>query len=525
MPDNEEQIAAPTLDVVTCWRCRCAMELIQPATEDGAPRARVPQGMLTGGLIPALAGAPEPDEADDLDGTLWKCPSCENTSKDNLKRCRCGLICVDYNWAHQVPENAPEAPVSLLTYADDQQQAGGCTDCVSCGICDQPIKTHDYTWEVKAGRVSRTTYFHRSCFLPQLELRRAQQQQASEWFTRGLEHQRQEQWEAAAGAFAEAVRAEPESGDNYLHLAAMHDRLGQLEKAVEVCMEGLTNDPDCARLYFNMAHYCARLNQDEEAVEAYRRYIALEPRKVEAYHDLGTCLIRLNRGREAVSALEQALEISPEHPQVLRALAVALSMVEREVEAVSVYERLVAREPEDAGLWDGLGTACTQAYDRVSTPAAARAGPPPEGVQSEDGEQADQPVALTPQGYLARALAAYQQGSELEPRNPAHYVGIGMVYALMGKLEAAYEQAELVGELDPGQREALLQIIKGSDAYQQREEDRRQEQQRAAEAETQRLIAAGLCLTCGKPMGLMDKISGRHTHKQCVAPSPAENSL
>lgn len=42
-----------------------------------------------------------------------------------------------------------------------------------------------------------------------------------------------------------------------------------------------------------------------------------------------------------------------------------------------------------------------------------------------------------------------------------------------------------------------------------------EERERASEELKQRRIAEGLCLTCGKGLGFMDKISGRQVHKQC----------
>jgi hypothetical protein len=48
----------------------------------------------------------------------------------------------------------------------------------------------------------------------------------------------------------------------------------------------------------------------------------------------------------------------------------------------------------------------------------------------------------------------------------------------------------------------------------QTEERARQEELRQQEL-TQRRINEGLCLTCGKGLGFMDKMSGRQIHKHC----------
>jgi tetratricopeptide (TPR) repeat protein len=305
-----------------------------------------------------------------------------------------------------------------------------------------------------------------------------------DWFDKGKSFQKQGEWEKAAHAFETATKIKPDFGDAYARWAGMLSEMRDFSMAIEKCQIALTYKPDDPDLYFNLASYYTQEDDDNEADEnaviAYRKCIELAPKDIEACIFLNNCLGRLDRQREAIAVLRQAHQIAPSNTQVLYILATKLMGEELPNEALEYNRKLVKLEPDNAKYQHALGVTCTATCDP---------------------DELDSTAPLQPEtiGLLKEAESAFKIAFEIEPDNADSSMMQSRIARRLME-DAAHRQ---LGEKSSGQQNMMAA-------------PRSAEPTREVQAtEAQRRITAGLCLNCGKPLGFLDKMTGKQSHGRC----------
>jgi tetratricopeptide (TPR) repeat protein len=147
---------------------------------------------------------------------------------------------------------------------------------------------------------------------------------------KGKQLYREDQDDAAAEAFKQAVDLDPELAEAHFRLGLSYEALNKAEeaeaeykKAVETYKKYLTTNADDAEAHYNLGQTYANLHQYSEAIREYRQAVKLKDNDADIYYDLGVALTKLAQYSEAASAFSKSLEIDPNNYRAEDALAEA----------------------------------------------------------------------------------------------------------------------------------------------------------------------------------------------------------
>jgi tetratricopeptide (TPR) repeat protein len=156
-------------------------------------------------------------------------------------------------------------------------------------------------------------------------------------FTQGLAHFKQDEDEAAAEAFQQAIKLDPEYAEAHFNLGLTYGSLGkknealeEYKSAVKIYEKRLRQDPKDADTQFNMGEAQSKLGDFEKAVDAYKQAVRLKREDDETYYALGTAYSKLAKYQEAVTAFQKAVDYDPNNFRASDALDKAKEDLDRQ---------------------------------------------------------------------------------------------------------------------------------------------------------------------------------------------------
>jgi hypothetical protein len=99
---------------------------------------------------------------------------------------------------------------------------------------------------------------------------------ASQWRSRGRQHERHDALEEAARCYAKAVESAPHDSEAYRDLGLLALQISP-EKSVPILREALKHAPGDATNHHNLGNALAMSGQHDEAIQHYRAALTLEP--------------------------------------------------------------------------------------------------------------------------------------------------------------------------------------------------------------------------------------------------------
>ena len=142
---------------------------------------------------------------------------------------------------------------------------------------------------------------------------------------------------AAAAAFREAVRAQPDLVEARAGLGAALAAVGDLDAAVEELRAGLRRQPDALPLRLALARVLVARQEWPAAREELERVLAAQPDALDARYSLG--IVRYAQGdvAGAIDAYRRVLAAEPAQVDARYSLALVLKLAQRDAEATPEF--------------------------------------------------------------------------------------------------------------------------------------------------------------------------------------------
>jgi tetratricopeptide (TPR) repeat protein len=135
------------------------------------------------------------------------------------------------------------------------------------------------------------------------------------WVNKGVAHAELEEYDAAVGAYREALRLDDDSE----HAASAHTNLayalwesGRTEQALEHAERAVEIDPRFPQAWYNRGFFLAERGLNEDAVDAFDNAIRLGMRTVDVLEEKARALEELGEHDEAEAVQERADELREE---------------------------------------------------------------------------------------------------------------------------------------------------------------------------------------------------------------------
>jgi Flp pilus assembly protein TadD len=161
-------------------------------------------------------------------------------------------------------------------------------------------------------------------------------------------------WTYAAACFAEAVRAEPASGEAHHNLGVALFYCRRLDEAIGEFHTALKLDPALATSYGSLAQALVESGRNDEALIALSRAVRLDPDNPDVHGGIALLLIKQGRLGEARAAYLDALRLQPYSANWHAGLGVVLFRQGRIEDAALELSEAVRLDPDDLHIQDQL---------------------------------------------------------------------------------------------------------------------------------------------------------------------------
>jgi tetratricopeptide (TPR) repeat protein len=246
--------------------------------------------------------------------------------------------------------------------------------------------------------------------------------------------------EAAAKAYREILRQDPDDIDTLHLLGAVTAQLGDAQAGLELIDRAIALDPGCADFHNNRGLILAGLGRVEDAIAAHRKAIELKPDYAEAQNNLGNALVRINKFDEAEAAFRRTLALNPDYANAHSNLGVLLHRQNKFEEAIASYREAIGLHPNHAEARSNLGAALREIGEMDQAIEAYKSAIAID--KSCMDAYANLGAALHDIGRHEEAVAALQRAIELNPQ--AHFPHYNLALSLLqsGDYQRGLEEYE-----------------------------------------------------------------------------------
>lgn len=171
-------------------------------------------------------------------------------------------------------------------------------------------------------------------------------------FVKGNKLYGEQNYAAAASAYEDAIKKNPEVWQYDLNLGLARKKMNQAEEALAAFKKALALNPDSISANKEVGEALAKANNFAEAKTYYEKAVALSPEDPEARYNLGICLSSTGEPEAALAQFEKAVELKPDFADALYQMGTILIGQNRVPEAIACLEKFLALAPnhEKAGV-------------------------------------------------------------------------------------------------------------------------------------------------------------------------------
>jgi tetratricopeptide (TPR) repeat protein len=271
------------------------------------------------------------------------------------------------------------------------------------------------------------------------ELPERQERFSIAYFGLGLAWEKQNNFELARIAFAEAVKIDPGSSQSWRHLGLSQGQLQRYEEALVSYQRAIVEAPKADFvLYEELGSILNQLKLYPAAVDAYTRSIDLQPSHTWAYNNRGNAYRLLQQYPQALADLNRAIQLAPRMKEAYYNRGIIYKDLQQYPQALADYQQALQLDPRYSDVYFNRGIVYTQLQQYPQAMA--------------DYQRA---IDLDPQSTLAyynrgfthhqlqqypQAIADYDQAIKIDPHYANAYANRGAIYLTMAQyLEAIFD--------------------------------------------------------------------------------------
>jgi tetratricopeptide (TPR) repeat protein len=118
------------------------------------------------------------------------------------------------------------------------------------------------------------------------------------------------QYEAAADAFAAAIRLRPDAAEAFFYKGVCDFHLGRMDDSLDALNFALKIKPEYSHAHFYLGRIYQKRQQMEEALAEFQKCIATDPDFEDAHYKLGYILAELGKYSEAIRHFQKVVSLN-----------------------------------------------------------------------------------------------------------------------------------------------------------------------------------------------------------------------
>jgi tetratricopeptide (TPR) repeat protein len=215
-------------------------------------------------------------------------------------------------------------------------------------------------------------------------------------------------------------------------------KAGDLDTAQDFLSQALKQGIKHPIVFHNLGVIAQERRNDAQAVVWFRKSLVMDPNYGPSHLLLGSSLLSLGKREDAVRELKRAVRLMPQEPAAHMQLAKAYEATENWILAVDELQKLTALAPDNAEYAYQFAKALAK-LSGWSIQEISRVNPNSARLHQALGQE----YAI--QGKFDRALIAYQEAAQADPRLPEIHLGMGLILLQLKRFDDAL--AEIKQEL------------------------------------------------------------------------------
>ena len=180
---------------------------------------------------------------------------------------------------------------------------------------------------------------------------------ASDYFRWGLQHQQQRKYQEAIQCYDTAIDIDPQYFIAYVNRGLAKIELDKNEEAITDCDKAIEINPQSTEAYSNRAVAKIQLGKYLEAIIDCDKAIELDAKNANLYSNRGLAKIELDKNEEAIIDCDKAIELNPQLAEAYFNRGVAKGKLNRCEEAITDFNKAIKINPRDANTYSNRGLA------------------------------------------------------------------------------------------------------------------------------------------------------------------------
>lgn len=179
-------------------------------------------------------------------------------------------------------------------------------------------------------------------------------QEAAEFFERGIYHFKKNELDDAHRFFTEAIKKQSDLADAYNNIGLIDEIRGKDEKAIEAFEKAISIDPEFQQAVFNRGRVLSHLDKNEAALSAFESVSKVYADSSEFYVARGFVYMNMSNPASAIIDFEKATSLSPANSQAFTNLGYSYIEERKYKLAEKNLLRALAINPEEAAAHNNL---------------------------------------------------------------------------------------------------------------------------------------------------------------------------
>ena len=167
-----------------------------------------------------------------------------------------------------------------------------------------------------------------------------------EWFDKGVEHLKQEQYDEAVESFSELISLAPQNPDAYKNRGVAHMKQDQYDLAIADFQKTLELVPDLKGIYSNLGVAWYYKGDFVKSIENYDQEIKRTPDSHFALFNRAICLAEIESFEKSLADVDRSIELEPRFYLAHCLKGDLLLKLKKPEQAQSAYEVAMALDPD-----------------------------------------------------------------------------------------------------------------------------------------------------------------------------------